>query len=87
MGGSLKMMCVCVMCDVCVFVCLCVRSITDQVLNGKTLLSKVSSSKRDPKRGTGDVLVARFQMSRHPMWKDCQNQITRRSVTYVTFRP
>ena len=37
-----------------------VRSITDQVLNGKTLLSKVSSSKRDPKRGTGDVLVARF---------------------------
>ena len=30
------------------------------VLNDKTSLPKVNSSKRDPKRGTGDVLVARF---------------------------
>ena len=60
------------LCDVClsVCVCVCVRSITDQVLNGKTLLSKVSSSKRGPKKEQGDDLVACFQMSRHPISKD-----------------
>ena len=34
------------------------------VLNDKTSLSKVNGSKGDPKKGTGDVLVAHFEMSR-----------------------
>ena len=44
------------LCDVCLSVC------TDRSadLNDKTSLPKVNISKRDPKRGTGDVLVARF---------------------------
>ena len=40
--------------------CLSVRSITDQVLNGKTSLWKVSSSKRDPKKEHLQDLIARF---------------------------
>mgnify|MGYP004180630265 CR=1 FL=1 len=55
-GGSLKIMCVrpCV----CVSVRLVIKN--DQVLNGKTSLWKVSSSKRDPKKGRLSVLIARF---------------------------
>ena len=56
-GGSLKMMCV----SVCVYLCVsCVAIKNDQVLNGKSSLSKVSSSKRDPKRDHLQDLIARF---------------------------
>ena len=41
-------------------VCVCVTIKNDQVLNGKSSLSKVSSSKRDPKKVTEAVLIARF---------------------------
>ena len=53
--------------DVCVCVsvslCVCTPSVAiknDQVLNGKSSLSKVSGSKRDPKRDQIDGLIARF---------------------------
>ena len=59
MGGSLKMMCVRPS------VCLYDDDDddapkNDQVLNGKSSLSKVSGSKRDPKRDQIDDLIARF---------------------------
>ena len=38
----------------------CVAIKNDQVLNGKNSLSKVSSSKRDPKKNQIDDLIARF---------------------------
>ena len=60
-GGSLKMMCVCV----CVRVFSvrrrpCVAIKNDQVLNGKSSLSKVSGSKRDQKMDHLQDLIARF---------------------------
>ena len=50
---------------VCPSVCISVRVSSvaiknDQVLNGKSSLSKVSGSKRDPKRDQIDGLIARF---------------------------
>ena len=60
-GGSLKMMCVCVRVSVSLYVCVsCVAIENNQVLNGKTSLSKVSDSKRDPKKVHIDDLIARF---------------------------
>ena len=57
-GGSPKMMCVrpCVR----VYVCTCVAIKNDQVLNGKTSVSKVNGSKRDPKKVHLQDLIARF---------------------------
>ena len=55
MGGSLKMMCV----RPCVSLS-CVAIKNDQVLNGKSSLSKVSGSKRDPKKEHLQDLIARF---------------------------
>ena len=52
------MMCVCVSVRVSVRTCVAIKN--DQVLNGKTSLSKVSSSKRDPKRDHLQDLIARF---------------------------
>ena len=48
--------------SVCVYVCrlFCVAFKNDQVLNGKTSVSKVNGSKRDPKRDQIDGLIARF---------------------------
>ena len=50
--------------SVCVYVCTCVRVYVtiknDQVLDGKSSLSKVNGSKRDPKRDQIDGLIARF---------------------------
>ena len=60
MGGSLKMMCVCVSVSVCVSLYDVLAIKNDQVLNGKSSLSKVSSSKRDPKRDHLQDLIARF---------------------------
>ena len=52
-------MCVCV--RVCVRTSHDARTIkNDQVLNGKSSLSKVSSSKRDPKKEHLQDLIARF---------------------------
>ena len=56
MGASQKMMCV-VRLSVCTHV---VALKNDQVLNGKSSLSKVSGSKRDPKRDHLQDLIARF---------------------------
>ena len=58
-GGSLKIMCVrpCV----CLYdVCVSVAIKNDQVLNGKTSVSKVNGSKRDPKKVHLQDLIARF---------------------------
>ena len=49
-GGSLKIMCVRP----------CVAIKNDQVLDGKSSVSKVNGSKRDPKRDQIDGLIARF---------------------------
>ena len=59
-------LCVCLMSDVCV----CVTIDRRAVLNDKTSLPKVSSSKRDPKKEHLQDLIASFQMSRHPISKD-----------------
>ena len=52
------MMCVCVCVRVSVRLCVAIKN--DQVLNGKSSLSKVNGSKRDPKRDQIDGLIARF---------------------------
>ena len=45
--------------DVCVY-----TNFVGRFWNDKTSLSKVNSSKRDPKKYTDDVLIARFEISR-----------------------
>ena len=57
-GGSLKIMCV--RPSVRLYVRTSVAIKNDQVLNGKSSLSKVNGSKRDPKRDQIDGLIARF---------------------------
>ena len=59
-GGSLKMMCVrpCVVCTCVVRLSVAIKN--DQVLNGKSSLSKVNGSKRDPKKVHLQDLIARF---------------------------
>ena len=57
-GGSLKMMCV--RPSVCTSVRVCVAIKNDQVLNGKTSVSKVNGSKRDPKKIHLQDFIARF---------------------------
>ena len=56
MGESLKIMCV----RPCVRTTTSVAIKNDQVLNGKSSLSKVNGSKRDPKKVHLQDLIARF---------------------------